>query len=75
MSYSLFFFQYFNPFSFCQIIEMPAFQRAQRISIYLSLNSEVNTTDLLTEMFRLNKQVHFEFSAHKIHHRPELDMT
>lgn len=50
-----------NPFSICQIIEMPAFQRAQRISVYLSLDSEVNTKDLLSEMFRLNKQVRFGF--------------
>lgn len=43
--------------SICQIIASPVFQKAQRISIYLSLDTEVNTTALLLEMFRLNKQV------------------
>lgn len=43
--------------SICQIIASTAFQKAERISVYLSLDSEVNTKDLLSEMFRANKKV------------------
>lgn len=41
-----------------QIIESAAFKQSQRISIYLSLDSEVSTKDILSEMFRLDKEVH-----------------
>lgn len=40
-----------------QIIESDAFKESQRISVYLSLDSEVNTKDILSEMIRLNKEV------------------
>lgn len=36
---------------------MPAFQQSKRISVYLNLPSEVNTMDILSEMFRLKKEV------------------
>lgn len=40
-----------------QVIQLPEFKSAQRISVYLSLPSEVNTLPILKEMLKQNKQV------------------
>lgn len=43
--------------SWFQILDSPAFKESKRVSIYLSLEGEVNTQDILREMFQLNKEV------------------
>ncbi|KAH8414685.1 hypothetical protein KR009_004149, partial [Drosophila setifemur] len=40
-----------------KVLTNQAFQQAQRVSIYLSTSSELDTTALLSEMFRLDKMV------------------
>ncbi|KAH8240366.1 hypothetical protein KR038_010676 [Drosophila bunnanda] len=40
-----------------QVLQSEVFRQAQRISIYLSTSSELDTTALLCEMFRLDKMV------------------
>lgn len=40
-----------------QILNSEAFKRSKRISVYLSLSLEVDTKDILAEMFRQQKQV------------------
>ncbi|XP_058463485.1 5-formyltetrahydrofolate cyclo-ligase [Malaya genurostris] len=40
-----------------KILQLPLFERSQRISIYLSTEREVSTVSLLKELFRLNKEV------------------
>lgn len=40
-----------------QVLSSNAFKQAKRISIYLSLNSEINTQNILDEMFRQQKEV------------------
>lgn len=49
-----------------QIIESAAFQQSKRISVYLSLDSEVSTNDILSEMFRLEKEVNWEINIFDI---------
>ncbi|KAH8254371.1 hypothetical protein KR032_009695 [Drosophila birchii] len=41
-----------------QVLQSEVFRQAQRISIYLSTCSELDTTALLCEMFRLDKKVY-----------------
>lgn len=40
-----------------QVLQTEAFRSAQRISIYLSTSTEVDTSELLSECFRLEKHV------------------
>ncbi|XP_034652115.1 5-formyltetrahydrofolate cyclo-ligase [Drosophila subobscura] len=40
-----------------KVLQSEAFRQAQRVSIYLSTSGEVDTTELLCEMFRLEKMV------------------
>jgi len=40
-----------------QVLQSEIFRQAQRVSIYLSTTSELDTTALLLEMFRLEKMV------------------
>lgn len=40
-----------------QILDMDSFKQSKRISVYLSLTHEVNTQEILSEMFRLGKEV------------------
>lgn len=43
--------------NYLKVIGSAAFKESQRISVYLSLDCEVSTKDILSEMFRLNKEV------------------
>ncbi|ALC41999.1 CG34424 [Drosophila busckii] len=40
-----------------KVLQHEAFRQAQRVSIYLSTSDELSTTELLREMFRLEKHV------------------
>lgn len=40
-----------------QVLKSEAFRSAQRVSIYLSTTQEVDTSELLSECFRLEKHV------------------
>ncbi|XP_033250953.1 5-formyltetrahydrofolate cyclo-ligase-like isoform X1 [Drosophila miranda] len=40
-----------------KVLQSESFRQAQRVSIYLSTSGEVDTTELLCEMFRLEKMV------------------
>lgn len=40
-----------------QVLDSPAFQQSQRVSVYLSTDSEVSTVAILSEIFRQNKKV------------------
>lgn len=44
-------------FALAQILDMDAFKQSKRISVYLSLTHEVNTQEILSEMFRQQKEV------------------
>lgn len=46
----------FGPFC-CQVLQHEAFRQAQRVSIYLSTSDELDTTEIIREMFRLEKMV------------------
>lgn len=44
--------------AFCwQVLQHEAFRQAQRVSIYLSTSEELDTTEIIREMFRLEKMV------------------
>lgn len=40
-----------------QILNSDAFKQSTRISVYLSLEHEINTQDILNEMFHQQKEV------------------
>lgn len=40
-----------------QVLQHEAFRQAQRVSIYLSTSEELDTTEIIREMFRLEKMV------------------
>jgi 5-formyltetrahydrofolate cyclo-ligase len=42
-----------------QLLSLPAFQTSKRVSIYLSTENEVSTTELLKQMFIDKKEVSF----------------
>ena len=41
--------------SLFQVIEKDVYQRSSRVAVYLSMKDEVETADLLTDMFRSGK--------------------
>lgn len=43
-----------------QVLKLPSFQASRRVSIYLSTDYEVNTIDLLKQMFLDKKEVRFK---------------
>lgn len=40
-----------------QVLQHEAFRQAQRVSIYLSTSDELDTTEIIREIFRLEKMV------------------
>lgn len=45
-----------------QVLSSNAFKQAKRISIYLSLSNEINTQNILDEMFRQQKEVKIQIN-------------
>lgn len=45
-----------------QVLSSNAFKQAKRISIYLSLSNEINTQNILDEMFHQQKEVKIQIN-------------